>query len=136
MKERYLFIIGSILFILISCFGCQKEPINGYLDGRWQIMEFEDNGVTENKKDLQLYYNFNLHVCSLSTYGAYFTDGNMRYDGKTLWLDFPYASSPVAIQKLSEYGIYSNPVTFTVESITKEKLILKEGDLLITLRKF
>ena len=129
-------LLSVALLIILFLSGCNKKSINGDLDGRWQIMEIERNGVSEYVKDQQLYYNFYLHVCNLSWYGFFYTDGNMKYEDKTLWLQFPYINTPQGIEKLKDYGIYSNPVTFQVELLTKSKLILKEGDLIITLRKF
>ena len=136
-KTNNLLFPCIFLFLMaMSLCSCNKKSINGDLDGRWQIMEIELNGETVNKKDDQLYYNFYLHVCNLSMYGKFFTDGNMEYDGKTLWLQFPYANAEWSIELLKAYGIYTNPVTFTVEYIDRHKLILKEGDEIITLRKF
>ena len=129
-------IVVSLLVLLLGSGSCQKASINGDLDGRWQIMEFEKAGVVENVKNEQLYYNFYMHVCNLSYYGAIFTEANLTYDKSTLTLQFPYINSEEAEQKLKSYGIYSNPVTFHVEHLSKGKLILKEGDLIITLRKF
>lgn len=133
-------IISQIILISILSFGlfsgCQKASINGHLDGRWQIMEVEENGEVSNEKDLQLYYNFNLHVVSLSTYGFYYKDGNFLYEGNSILMDFPYYQNEAGERVLQKFYIYSNPVEFTVEYLSKDKLILKEGDLLITLRKF
>lgn len=132
-----LYLSFIISFFLFLSTGCQKASINGDLDGRWQIMEIEAGDEYSNVKDEQLYYNFNLHVCTLSTYGTNYTSGNMKYGNKELWLQFPYIHTPTGYENLKKYGIFSNPVTFFVEYIDKNKLILKEeGDVIITLRKF
>lgn len=136
MKAFQIFILFVFLSITGFFAGCQKASINGYLDGRWQIIEFEENGKAENIKDQQLYYNFNLHVVSLSTYGEYYTDGNMLFKDNILWMDFPYLQTPEGELLLTRYGIYSNPVEFDIIKLTKETLIMKNGGLIITLRKF
>lgn len=137
--KKTLFLSLSLLLTIIffpTLSGCTKDSINGYLDGRWQILDIEKDGIISEVKNLQLYYNFYMHVCSLSEYGYYFTDGNMNYEEKNLYLDFPYADTDAKIEKLKAYGIYSNPVVFKVEHIDKKQLILKEGNITITLRKF
>lgn len=125
------------LFTLLAlCGGCQKEAINGDLDGKWQIMDVEKDGVVESVKDEQLYYNFYMHVCNLNFYGGDFTVGNLKYENNTIWLDFPYATTPESVARLQQYGIFTNPVTFSIEYLDKNKLILKNGDVVLTLRKF
>ena len=120
---------------MIFC-SCQKSPINGDLDGRWQIMEIEVGNEVRNVRENQLYYNFYLHVCNLSYYGGWYTVGNFSHENNLLFINFPYIQTNQGNLKLQEYGIYSNPVTFHIEHLTKEKLIIKEGDVVITLRKF
>lgn len=127
-----LLILTSYIFLSVS--SCQKSPINGDLDGRWQIMEiFPEPG---NVADWQHYMSFYMHVCKLTSYGSIFTDGNLRYENNEIFLDFPYVKESEDIEKLKTYGIYSNPVIFKIEHLDKKSLILKEGDIVITLRKF
>ena len=134
--RRFSFLIGFFVLIILLSGGCQKDSINGYLDGRWQILEIDKGEVVENVKNQQLYYNFYMHVCNLSGYGGVFTEANLQYEDNTIFLDFPYIHTPQEFEKLKRYGIYSNPVTFDVEHLSKDKLIIKEGDVVITLRKF
>lgn len=135
MKKSNIFFSFIIIF-LVSCLGsCQKAPINGYLDGKWQLLEIDRDGVVENVKDNQRYYNFSLHVCSLSYYGGVLTEGNLRFDGETIWMEFPYINEN-AIQRLAPYGIYSNPVEFQVLFLNKQSMILQDGNLILTFRKF
>ena len=125
--------------LLILCVSCQKAPINGHLDGRWQILEIEIDKELSNVKDQQLYYNFYLHVCNLSSYGEQyeFAEANLHYEDDIIYLDFPYVDTLDQTEYLQQFGIYSNPVVFEVEYIDKKKLIIKEGDnIIITLRKF
>lgn len=134
MHKKIFLILPLLLVLMLS--GCQKASINGDLDGRWQLLEIEKRGVTESIKDQQLYMNFYLHVCSLSYYGGTFTEGNLKYENNKIWMQFPYINTLAGLNKLETYGIYSNPVEFQVEYISKDKMIIKEGDIIITLRKF
>lgn len=124
-------------FMMIIFAGCQKSPINGDLDGQWQVMEVTPN-APETIVSVRLYMCFSLHTVQLSYYGTgVWASGNiLRFEDKTLSLDFPYETSESSIALLKQYGIYSNPVTFTVEHLDKNKLILRDGDTVVTLRKF
>ncbi|MCH5224943.1 MAG: lipocalin-like domain-containing protein [Muribaculaceae bacterium] len=114
--------------------GCQKAPINGDLDGQWEVMEVTPPPV-EIVIDQRLFYNFNLHTCDLTYYGALFTQGNMRYDGETLWLEFPFSSHENFDLTLLQYGIHSNPVTFNVNFTDSHHLTLYNEDSTVVLIK-
>lgn len=128
--------IVSLLVMLINT-GCPKHPINGDLDGQWQVMEVVPAPPEIILKG-RLYMCFSLHVCQLTEYGnGAAAVGNMKYyDYRTLYLDFPYATSSISKAHLKQYGIYNNPVTFTIEHLDKKKLILRDGEVVVTLRKF
>lgn len=128
----HLLAVVSLLTILSSC---QKSPINGDLDGQWQVMDVTPEPAIKPIKD-RIYYCFGLHVCQLTYYGSGFMSGNMKYDGKTIYIDFPYAIDFQSKETLRQYGINENPVTFTVAHLDKKSLILKNGDTTVTLRKF
>ena len=137
MRSKFVIynIIALTIFILATT-GCQKSPINGDLDGQWQVMTVEPE-APETIIQERMYVCISLHTCQLSVYGAgIWTSGNMSYTGDKLTMEFPNANSPESIAKLKQYGIYSNPVTFTVVFTEKDKLILKDKDAVVTLRKF
>ena len=106
--------IICILTLLITS-GCPKHPINGDLDGQWQVME-----VTPEPQEVviveRMYYCFSLHTVQLTFYGAGpWVSGNiLKFDDKQLVLDFPYATSTLSKARLKQYGIYNNPFTFTI----------------------
>lgn len=125
-----------LLPAILSLSGCQKASINGHLDGRWQIMEIETDGIVNSMKDEQLYYNFYLHVCNLSFYGGIFAEANLKYENDIITLDFPYLHQTDHFNRLRSYGIYSNPEEFRVLFLDKNKLIMENDESIITLRKF
>lgn len=122
-----------IAVVLLS--GCQKAPINGDLDGQWQVMDVTPEPEETVTKE-RLYYCFYMHTCQLTEYGDYFTTGNFIFDNNTITINLPNANSPLSVAKLKQYGIYKNPVAFTVKHLDKKKLILQDGDVVVTLRKF
>lgn len=88
--------------------------------------------VTPNQR---FFYNFSLQVCALTFYGEPFMNGNMVYDGESLWLDFPFADTEKENQTLKEFGILSNPVTFNVDFKDSHNLILSNDDSTVVLVK-
>lgn len=132
----YITRLTILIGIIPTVYGCQKSPINGDLDGQWQVVTVEPE-VTEIILTEKLYMCFSLHVCQLSQYGGVWTTGKMEYvNNQTLYLYFPYAITYLSEAKLRQYGINKNPVTFTIEHLDKKSLILRDGDVIVTLRKF
>lgn len=128
-------ILYIFLVIMLMC-GCQKMPVNGDLDGQWQVMEVtENNHVIDRPLGQQYYICFSLHTVNLTT-GQVVTSGNIHYDGQTLGMEFPYFHTPEENELLTSWGIYQNPVTFQIEKLTHKTLILKSGDVRVSCRKF
>lgn len=134
-NKSFLFVLLT-LFLVLTFTQCQKAPINGKLDGMWEVKEISD-GESSLIPRQRLFYNFYSHVCNLTTFGNPYLSGNMNYTGETLTLDFPNVNPSVITNlKLSDFGIYSNPVTFGVNFINNKTLDLKDGDITIRLIKF
>ena len=133
---KNIILLSLLVFLPLFLIGCQKDSINGHLDGRWQIMEIETDGEVNEVKDQQLYYNFYMHVCNLSFYGGVFAEANFILENNIIYLSFPYINTPDRFESLSNYGIYSNPVEFRVVYLDKKKLIMENDESIITCRKF
>lgn len=134
MKSNFHIIV---LFLLISAsiMSCQKSPINGDLDGMWQVMNVTPEPELQPIEE-RLYYNFYLHVCTLSYYGGGVTTGNMIFTGDSLFLDFPNAQTTETLIKLKQYGINSDHARFRIEKLNRSSLIMSSGETTVTLRKF
>lgn len=130
---KVTFIISCILSVL-AFQGCQKTPINGDLDGQWQVVEVsplpEETVVHE-----RLYYNFSLHVCQLTYYDGWFTKAWMEYNGETLSLDFPYIDSQEDLFLLRQYGVPEPQTTFKVKFERSNRLTLTCEQSTVTLVK-
>ena len=85
--------------------------------------------------DERLFYNFSLNVCDLTYYGALFTHANLRYNGETLTLDFPFVKTENDKLALKQYGIYSDPVTFEVKFSDSHHLTLSNEQSTVVLVK-
>ena len=143
MKRFGLNIILIICLTVLSLgmAACQKDSINGKLDGQWQIMKIEklSDGSVEIPASGR-YICIYLHVVNLNPSSGYMGrpySGNMSYDKQTgiLSIDFPYNKGEEAVQ-LAPWGIYSNPVTFHVETVNGKQLVLRSDATIVTCRRY
>lgn len=125
-----------ILFSLSILPTCQKTPINGDLDGEWEVMEVYPEPPAWSQPDLRFFYNFSRNVCQLTVYGGSFTLGNLTYDDVRIDLYFPFIENENQELQLKQYGIYTNPVSFDVYFENKNRLILSNEESTVVLRKF
>lgn len=138
MKARHNFFLPllPLLMAILTLGGCQKSPINGELDGQWQILSVTPE-APEKVTDENLYMNFSLHVCQLSyRTGGCWQTANLSFDGSSITLNFPYADNELSDKFLKQYGIYRNPVTFEVVELNNKNLVLRDGNVTVSLRKF
>ncbi|NLI35949.1 MAG: lipocalin family protein [Bacteroidales bacterium] len=133
---KKLFII-SIVLILTAC---DKVPINGNLDGMWQLMAIQDNVTSNvsNVKDSRLYYSFQLHLVQLNNGEAYAhfshrNDSIVMYD----WCDgSPTNNKIIDTTVLNKFGLYDLRDSFKVELLTHEKMQLRSRKVTLSFRKF
>lgn len=136
MRQTLLF-----LLLLLGISSCDKAPINGKLDGRWQLMtiEYEDGRIEECYR---IYYSIQLHLVEISDKGGKGGTfiGRFSYkDDEVTMSDFRRRGQEEELATLAElqtFGI-SLPLThFKVEKATSEKLILKSDYARLNFRKF
>lgn len=147
MKNRiFNILLGAFVAVLaMALFGsCRKAPINGKLDGQWQIMSVEwlADG-SDISPELRSYIDINLHVIqlrnvSLSETQGSLISGNLAYDknNSTMTVDFPYNTEGGKLMQLQPWGIYSNPETFEIVKLDGKQLVLKSSQTMITCRRF
>lgn len=136
MRQTLLF-----LLLLLGISSCDKAPINGKLDGRWQLMTIEyENGRVE--ECYRIYYSIQLHLVEISDKGGKGGTfiGRFSYkDDEVTMSDFRRRGQEEELATLAElqtFGI-SLPLThFKVEKATSEKLILKSDYARLNFRKF
>lgn len=133
--KNVLYGIGLALIMAIILGSCQKRPINGDLDGEWEVIEVYPE-PTPASEQTRYFYNFSRNACQLTVYGGPFTLGNLVYQNETITLDFPFVNSESMEITLQQYGIFTNPVSFNVEFEGKKRLILSNEDSYVVLKKF
>lgn len=129
-RQSRLFLFAGILLCVLGS-ACSKLPINGNLDGQWQVQQIEyRSGETETPK--QTYYNISLHTVNLMQVGGPFEAGNMQYSGDSLWISMPI--SP--LEKLRPFGLNQKDTRFGVEKLTSSHLVLQSDYARLSFRKF
>ena len=120
-----------ILWSLILLTGCGKLPINGDLDGQWQILEirYADDRIETPER---AYYCVQLHTITLRQVNGPNQTGNMVYKGDQLSLDMPLSDA----SDLRVFGLDDTKETFTVTELSSSRLVLTSDYARISFRKF
>ena len=94
MKPSRLFSFFLSLSFLLAVVGCDKVPDNGRLDGMWQLMAAERDGVVEDMKPQKRYWCIRYNLLQLSGVGVQDHYAHFEREGETLRLfDFCYFSN-------------------------------------------
>ena len=126
MKKGIFF---TLLILFISA--CGKMPINGDLDGRWQIMKIEYASGEEETPE-RAYYSVALHTINLMQVGVSNQTGNMEYTGDSLFVTMPIST----VEDLLPFGMNGTELRFGVKELTSKHLVLQSDYARLEFRKF
>lgn len=129
---------------------CDKLPMNGALDGMWQLLTEEKADTTLNVKNSRIYISFQLHTVQFDAHGAsrqYYATFTHRGDTityNTICHAAAYETeeddnelvTADELPALSTWGIYSLQPTYTVLRLSSESLVLRSDSSTLRLRKF
>ncbi|MCS2892775.1 lipocalin-like domain-containing protein [Parabacteroides faecis] len=125
--KRYMI---AVLLMLIAG-ACGKMPVNGDLDGRWQIMKIEYASGEEETPE-RAYYSVSLHTINLMQVGVTSQTGNMEYTGDSLFVEMPISK----IENLLPFGMNGTEQRFGVKELTSKHLVLQSDYARLEFRKF
>ena len=125
--KRY--IIGALLLLMAGA--CGKMPINGDLDGRWQIMKIEYASGEEEMPE-RAYYSVALHTINLMKVDVTSQTGNMEYTGDSLFVVMPVSK----VEDLLPFGMNGTEQRFGVKELTSKYLVLQSDYARLEFRKF
>ena len=123
------YIIAVLLVLIVSA--CGKTPINGDLDGRWQILKIEYASGEEETPE-RAYYSVALHTINLMQVGVTSQTGNMEYTGDSLFVEMPISK----IEDLLPFGMNDTKQRFGVKELTSKHLVLQSDYARLEFRKF
>ena len=129
MDTMKRYIIGALLLLMASA--CGKMPINGDLDGRWQIMKIEYASGEEEVPE-RAYYSVALHTINLMKVGVSNQTGNMEYTGDSLFVVMPISK----VEDLLPFGMNGTEQRFGVKELTSNHLVLQSDYARLEIRKF
>ena len=148
MKRLYL----SLLLILIAVSSCDKVPINGDLDGFWQLMTIQTPDGVRDVKAKRVYTSFQLHLTEWDdlldkrTFYSHFT----HTSDSLIFFDIAHASKHavddnqdawVTPKEMDEglfdnWGIHSVNPRFRILKLNSTTLELQQADTILVYRKF
>jgi len=155
--------IRALLYIMVLALAtsCQKEDINGPLDGMWQLTSLERRSTKEillDKQD-QIYWHFKLQLMKAEQIGHDPVLLTFRYTGNELRLlearqrpkeNLVGAAVPTTVPDPDAVGGEKTVVGFAavkrlaipesgllhIESVSDDRMVLTSGDSLLTFRKY
>lgn len=133
-----------ILLATVCLTSCNKNDENGYLDGNWQLVSWEDNTshtIIATNNTTKIYYTIKLDILQIRnindsydtfflSYFHYTTDS--LFVGKTFLR--PY-DKEVKLDSLGKYGCTTDG-KFAIKTLTKNQLVLLNTKYLLTFRKY
>lgn len=125
MKNRILFLV--CLIILGSC---GKMPINGDLDGRWQLMKIVFHTHHEVVEPSFTYYDVNLHLMQLKKGEA--INARFTHTEDSLFIRTIHSTK----NEVRKFGLCDTIQHFYVEKLTSKKMILDSDSSRLEFRKF
>jgi len=125
--KRYM--IAILLMLIVGA--CGKMPINGDMDGRWQIMKIKYASGEEETPE-RAYYSVALHTINLMQVGVTSQTGNMEYTGDSLFVEMPISK----IENLLPFGMNGTEQRFGVKELTSKQLVLQSDYARLEFRKF
>ena len=129
MDTMKRYIIGALLLLMAGA--CGKMPINGDLDGRWQIMKIEYASGEEEMPE-RAYYSVALHTINLMKVDVTSQTGNMEYTGDSLFVVMPVSK----VEDLLPFGMNGTEQRFGVKELTSKYLVLQSDYARLEFRKF
>ncbi len=135
--------LSFLLFILLLISSCGKLPMNGQLDGMWQLMSIASaTGEEIDTKKQQLYYNVQLELLALQRGGSVEYLGRFVHTSDSLIVsDFRVHisgdnSTQAVPGDLAPWGIEGISARFGIEKLDGDKMVLRSGKALLSFRKF
>lgn len=137
---KKLIILSTLAMIVVMLSSCGKTPINGKLDGMWQLIQIDNaEGSNHEIKDKRVYYSIQLELISLrGMSGSKYILGRFEHTGDSLFL-YDLRSDgeqPSSLDDLKPYGLTTTEPRFGVEELTGKAMILKSEDTKLYFRKF
>ena len=142
-------IFTPFTFLLVSC---DMTPINGALDGRWQLTSIETPATIRKTKDNLVFLSIQLRIAQWDDfthnrrYYSHFT-----HQGDSLFFfefvhpaahsvndntNKPISADDLSLGLMDAWGIHTFDTRYRVQTLTHSSLILEKADTVLCFRKF
>ena len=150
----FISVIASVIAMMSSC---DKVPINGDLDGMWQLMSVQTPDGTRATKSDRAYMCIQLHLSQWDHGGKrYYAHFNHTGDS-IFFYDFYHHSrhrskaddnEPITYEEMTKtdpaegwplmdvWGIHNLDARYRVQTLNSDALVLEKADTVLTFRKF
>ena len=143
-------LLGVFLMTLAPT-ACDKVPMNGALDGQWQLLSIATPDGTRDVKDMQNFLCFQLHLTQWYKPGKSNIYAHFEHSGGNIhFFDFAHSSKQassgdndewVTPREMNEgildgWGVHSTDITYHVRRLDGSRLVLECADTVLTFRKF
>lgn len=139
--------------VVAALTACDKTPMNGALDGMWQLTSVETPEGTRTTTNDRLFVSFQLHLTqwevpgTMRVYYAHFShrgDSLCFFDFTTQALhdlsegddDHLITPAEMANGLLDAWGVHTTDARYKVLRLNHQSLILQAQDTTLTFRKF
>ena len=146
--KRYIYIVVILVGLLIVE-SCNKLPMNGSLDGMWQLKTIIKNSHEKDQQDEGICWSFQLKLCQITYTKGRFTGIsniiNARFLHKAdsllisdIHLNFRNRDSLIVAPTIAifeEAGITGSQEGFKIIMLNKESMLLENGNKKLLFRK-
>lgn len=137
MKKIFIKTV-PLLVLLTGLISCGKKPINGNLDGRWQLQTIDYHESGDMERPDFTYYDVSLHVLKLwktsgadGSFGPSYL-GRFNHTGDSLYIRMIRMTK----KTVEPFGMNDTIQYFGVEKLTKKEMILNSDYARLAFRKF
>ncbi len=131
--KRILLLI-AVAIAIAAAPGCNEAPLNGHLDGQWQIMTVEFPSGRVIRPD-RYYFDFYRHTATLTHYGETSYSANLTVTDDSVKIFIPWDHL-----WLGEWGIERHTpymIEYKVIDLSRKRLVmLWEDSVTFNFRKF
>ena len=145
-------VFGVLLVVLLS--GCDKTPINGDLDGMWQLQSIETPEGTTQTKERRVYLCIQLHLAEWwnpAQMNEFHFFSHFTHQGDSLCFfdlcrasahtatgsdDTPLTAKEMAEGALESWGIHTLDTRYRIRRLSSRHLELEKDDTVYAFRKF
>lgn len=121
---------------------CDKVYINGDLDGMWHLESMESGDTVIIPDDI--YYSYQRHMTQISKHDdielplRFLGKMERKGDSLSMWgfRVHPYETYAPSLEVLEQFCLYSDSVTFVIDYLNEELLIMHDNERIYTLRKW